>query len=170
VTLFRPVGQKEYELIADSGFKTFPPRLPEQPIFYPVLCEKYALEITLKWNLKHNRDKKGYVMRFEVADGYAAKFPVQTAGANYHQELWVPAEELDEFNQHIIGFIEVVHKFDSYGGVFNGNMDSGELRHAYFGEVGKCVTQEEKDTLWAAYFPINEIVLKWELEDKTLKT
>jgi hypothetical protein len=36
ITLFRPVGKKELELIAASGFRKFPPRLPEQPIFYPV--------------------------------------------------------------------------------------------------------------------------------------
>mgnify|MGYP001475931833 CR=1 FL=1 len=38
--LFRPVGKAEYDLIAESGFTAYPPRLPEQPIFYPVLNEK----------------------------------------------------------------------------------------------------------------------------------
>jgi len=28
----------------------FPPRLPEQPIFYPVTNEKYAAEIASKWS------------------------------------------------------------------------------------------------------------------------
>ena len=32
-TLYRPIGQKELDLIAESGFTKFPPRLPEQPIF-----------------------------------------------------------------------------------------------------------------------------------------
>jgi hypothetical protein len=45
VTLFRPVGHKEWELIAQSGFSAFPPRLPEQPVFYPVLNEVYAEQI-----------------------------------------------------------------------------------------------------------------------------
>jgi hypothetical protein len=26
-------------------------------------------------------------------------------------ELWVPAEELAEFNQHIVGLMEVIHEF-----------------------------------------------------------
>lgn len=111
MVLYRPVGAKELALIEQSDFKGFPPRLPEQPIFYPVLNEQYAIEIASKWNTKYNDDKKGYVTRFTVADEYVSKFPVQTAGASYHQELWVPAEELDEFNSHIIGKIEVVYKF-----------------------------------------------------------
>jgi hypothetical protein len=39
VTLYRPVGPKELELIKSSGWKEFPPRLAEQPIFYPVINE-----------------------------------------------------------------------------------------------------------------------------------
>ena len=42
VTLFRPVGQQELELIEKSGIKEFPPPLPFQPIFYPVLIEVIA--------------------------------------------------------------------------------------------------------------------------------
>ena len=46
--LYRPVGTAELELIHKSGDKEFPPRLPEQPIFYPVLNEQYACEIAEK--------------------------------------------------------------------------------------------------------------------------
>ena len=42
VTLYRPVGQKELDLIAAVGFAAFPPRLSWQPIFYPVLTEDYV--------------------------------------------------------------------------------------------------------------------------------
>jgi hypothetical protein len=35
--LYRPAGQAELDLIAGSGFTAFPPRLPGQPVFYPVL-------------------------------------------------------------------------------------------------------------------------------------
>src|SRR5687767_7487785 len=45
VTLWRPVGPKELELIRQSGMRAFPPRLPGQPIFYPVLSEEYARKI-----------------------------------------------------------------------------------------------------------------------------
>ena len=44
-TLYRPVGPKELELIEQSGWKKFPPRLSEQPIFYPVMNEEYAIQI-----------------------------------------------------------------------------------------------------------------------------
>ncbi len=109
--LYRPVGDTELALIAQSEYRSFPPRLPEQPIFYPVLNEKYAEEIASRWNVKRNVGKKGYVTRFEVEDGYISKFEVQTVGASYHQELWIPAEELEEFNRHIIGKIEVIATF-----------------------------------------------------------
>ena len=38
--LSRPVGGNELRLIAESGFRSFPPPLPGQPIFYPVLNEE----------------------------------------------------------------------------------------------------------------------------------
>ena len=107
--LFRPVGEKEKELIAQSEFRRFPPRLEWQPIFYPVLNQRYAEEIAGKWNTKDpDSEYKGYVTRFEVEDDYISAFAIQTVGASYHQELWIPAEELDTFNSHIIGRIEII--------------------------------------------------------------
>ena len=107
--LFRPVGAEEPELIRKAKFQAFPPRLPEQPIFYPVCNEKYANEIAERWNAKDG--KKGFVTRFKVLDQVASKYPVQVVGAGYHEELWVPAEELDQFNEAIVGKIEVIREF-----------------------------------------------------------
>lgn len=107
--LYRPVGQAELDLIAASGYCAFPPRLPEQPIFYPVLNEKYASEIAERWNTKDkNSGYRGYVTKFEIADEFIKRYDIQTVGAGYHQELWVPAEELADFNDHIVGKIEVI--------------------------------------------------------------
>lgn len=109
--LYRPVGQAEYELIARTDFTRFPPRLPEQPIFYPVLNRQYAHEIAEKWNKRYaDSGYRGYVTQFEVEDAFAARYPVQTVGAGYHQELWVPAEELEEFNRHIVSKIEIIEE------------------------------------------------------------
>ena len=109
--LFRPVGQAEYELIARYNFSRFPPRLPEQPIFYPVLTRQYAHEIAEKWNTRYaDSGYKGYVTRFQVEDTFVTRYPVQTVGAGYHQELWIPAEELEEFNLHILGKIEIIEE------------------------------------------------------------
>lgn len=109
MTLYRPVGAQELALIAQSGYTAFPPRLPEQPIFYPVLNQQYATEIAQKWNI---RDKfsgfMGYVTRFQVDDDFLAKYSVQTVGRSYHQEYWIPAEDLSEFNRHIVGKIEII--------------------------------------------------------------
>lgn len=120
VLLYRPVGLKELELIAAANFVAFPPRLPEQPIFYPVLNFAYAEQIARDWNTKTNAFA-GFVARFEIDPVYAATFEVHTVGNRTHQELWVPADELAEFNRHILGQIEVVAAY--YGEQFVGEMD-----------------------------------------------
>src|SRR5258706_15503536 len=109
VTLYRPVGPKELELIEASGWREFPPRLPEQPIFYPVLNEEYATQIARDWNVKDSG--VGYVTRFRVRKDFIARYQVRTVGNSTHQELWIPAEELAALNDNIVGDIEVVAEF-----------------------------------------------------------
>ena len=108
-TLFRPVGPKEMKLIADSGFKQFPQRLAEQPIFYPVLNEEYARQIARDWNVPAS--DAGYVTRFAVLKEFAGRYPVCTVGGSAHKELWIPAEELDELNRNIVRLIEVTAEY-----------------------------------------------------------
>ena len=110
--LYRPIGQAELELIQAADYSGFPPRLPEQPILYPVLSRRYAEEIARAWNTRDAASGYcGYVTRFNVDDEYVRRFPVRTVGARYHRELWVPADELPEFNRHIVGKIEVIRSF-----------------------------------------------------------
>lgn len=121
-TLYRPVGLKELELIANTGFTAFPPRLTWQPIFYPVLNEAYAIEIATKWNLDdEGSGYSGFVTVFEVDAEYLTKFKIENVGGTIHNELWVPAEELDTFNAHIIGEIIVTKSFigTQYSGTDN---------------------------------------------------
>ena len=108
-TLYRPVGPKELQLIKDSGWKRFPPRLPEQPIFYPVMNEDYAIQIARDWNVPASGE--GHVTKFNVLSDYLKKFTIQNVGGEMHDELWVPAEELEEFNNNIVGTIEVTKSF-----------------------------------------------------------
>ena len=107
--LYRPVSKAELDLIELSGWKKFPPRLPEQPIFYPVMNEEYAIQINVEWNVPAYGS--GYVTKFSVDKEYLKRFPVQNVGGEIHNELWVPAEELEEFNNNIIGLIEVTKQF-----------------------------------------------------------
>ncbi len=110
--LYRPVGQKELDLIRASSFATFPPRLFWQPIFYPVLNEEYATGIARDWNTKDEASGYvGYVTRFRVRSDYLAQYDVQTVGSRVHQEYWIPAEDLDEFNRNIVGPIEVIAEY-----------------------------------------------------------
>ena len=107
VTMYRPCGQKELDLVLASGNKAWPPRLPEQPIFYPVTNEAYAIEVN-KWNV--SQYGKGYVTKFEVKKEFADRYDLKTVGGSRHTEWWIPAEDLDELNQNIVGLIEVIYE------------------------------------------------------------
>lgn len=115
--LYRPLGITELVLIAASGFTAFPPRLPFQPIFYPVLNFAYAEQIARDWNTKDATSGfAGFVTKFEIDPVYVRRYEVQIVGTKQHQELWIPAEELSAFNQHLIGRIQVVAAY--YGETF----------------------------------------------------
>jgi hypothetical protein len=96
-------------LIEASGWTSFPPRKPEQPIFYPVLNEEYAAWISKHWNIRDHGS--GYVTSFAVDSEFVKRYPVQRVGSVIAQELWVPADELAEFNRMIVGGIEVIAEF-----------------------------------------------------------
>jgi hypothetical protein len=114
VTLYRPTGPKELALVRESGWTRWPPRLPEQPIFYPVLHEEYAIQIARDWNAKDPATGyRGYVTRFRVLASFLCRYQVQTVGSRLHQEYWIPAEDLEDLNHNIVGQIEVIHEFRS---------------------------------------------------------
>jgi hypothetical protein len=111
VTLYRPTGPQELELVRASGFKRWPPRLPEQPIFYPVTNEEYAVQIAQRWNVKDSG--VGYVTRFQVLKPFMDRFPLEKVGGKEHTEWWIPAEQLEEMNDNIIGLIEIMGEYRS---------------------------------------------------------
>ena len=109
ITLWRPVGPAELQLIAETGYRAFPPRLPEQPIFYPVLNEAYATQIARDWNVKASG--AGFVTRFRVRRAFLDGYRVEQAGGREHLEYWIPAGALAAFNAAIVGEIVVVAEF-----------------------------------------------------------
>lgn len=115
VTLFRPIGEQELALIRNSGWRAFPPRLPDQPFFYPVLNEEYATQIARDWNTKDGGT--GYVLSFQMDADFLARYTVQTVGTRVHQEYWIPAGDLEEFNRNLIGPIEIVSSFTGVSGM-----------------------------------------------------
>jgi hypothetical protein len=122
--LFRPIGEAELRLVARAGFRSFPPRLAHQPVFYPVLDREYAVQIARDWNTKDAASGfAGWVTEFEIDDEFVARYPVQIAGARVHRELWVPADDLVEFNRHIVGHIRVTEAF--VGAQYLGRLDPG---------------------------------------------
>lgn len=155
--LYRPVGLKELELILSASPHAYPPRLSWQPIFYPVLNFDYAAQIAKDWNTKDaGSGFCGFVTEFDISESYVQQFEVQNVGGHSHNELWVPAEQLQEFNQQIIGNIEVTAAF--YGADYIGNIECSERfstldareQYAYFlkemeksiGKLEELVAQE----------------------------
>ena len=113
LTLYRPTGPRELALVRESGFRRWPPRLPQQPIFYPVTNEQYAKEIAIKWNIKDSG--VGYVTRFCVKKEFMVLFKIEQVGDAHHTEWWVPAEQLEELNDNIVGLIEVIGEYHKKG-------------------------------------------------------
>src|ERR1700722_7802867 len=109
VTLWRPIGPRELKLIQKADMRAFPPRLTDQPIFYPVLSEDYAVKIARDWNVPASGS--GYVTRFQVQRSFLDNYSVQKAGGAAHSEYWIPAEDLESFNQAIVGEIQIVTEF-----------------------------------------------------------
>ena len=105
-TLWRPVGPAELELLRATDMRAWPPRLPDQPIFYPVLNEAYARQIAAEWNIAASG--AGYVTRFRLPTRFARRYPTRQAGGRDKLELWIPASDLAELNRHLIGPIDVV--------------------------------------------------------------
>jgi len=108
-TLYRPTGPSELKLVAELEYKRWPPRLPEQPIFYPVTNEQYAVDIASDWNVKDSGI--GYVTKFIVKKEFMDRYEIQKVGGSHHTEWWVPAEDLEELNDNIVGVIEVVAQY-----------------------------------------------------------
>jgi hypothetical protein len=114
VTLYRPAGPEELALVRESGWRAWPPRLPEQPIFYPVLNESYATRIARDWNVPHSG--AGYVTRFQVRKTFLDNYQVHQAGGQTILEYWIPAEDLPALNASIIGTIEVIATYSAPAG------------------------------------------------------
>lgn len=124
--LYRPTGLEELLLVLRRDLGGWPPRLPEQPIFYPVLNQAYAAQIARDWNTRSGTFA-GYVTAFELDDEHASRFERKVVGGRQHEELWVPAEDLEDFNRHIVGPIRVVDAF--FGEEFVGLIpETGALR------------------------------------------
>lgn len=124
--LYRPVGFKEMCLILDTENRCFPPRLASQPIFYPVLNVDYATEIAQKWNTTdRSSGYVGYITEFQIDDNYISSAEIHTVGSSIHQEFWIPAESLDEFNKHITKSILITDA--CYGSDFEGKSTENTL-------------------------------------------
>lgn len=167
-TLYRPVGEKEMLLVIESNFKKFPPRLEWQPIFYPVLDEDYASEIAEKWNTRDEAGNYlGFVTQFEVLEEIVNKYPAQNVGARNHNELWVPSEELEAFNQAIVGNIKVTKVFmgKDFKSVANEQVENLLLNIKKLTMTNKEMAKDTMEILANKYY-INEYNEKINIENE----
>lgn len=109
VTLWRPTGPDELALVEALAWRAWPPRLPDQPIFYPVLNQEYATMIARDWNVKASG--VGYVTSFRVRKSFLDNYQVQQVGRRDILEYWIPAIDLPSFHDNIVGLIEVVAEY-----------------------------------------------------------
>ena len=109
VTSWRPTGPQELALVDASGWRPWPPRLPDQPIFYPVLNEDYATRIARDWNVKASGS--GHVTRFRVLASFLDSYQVHQVGGGTILEYWIPAEDLTALNKAIVDPIDLVASF-----------------------------------------------------------
>ena len=80
-------------MIEASDMRAFPPRRPDQPIFYPVLIGEYSAKIARDWNVP--APGAGFVTRFTVRRSYLDSYRIEEAGGR----------------AAIVGKIEVIARF-----------------------------------------------------------
>ena len=140
--LYRPTGLRELQLVLQRDLTGWPPRLPDQPIFYPVTTARYAAQIAREWNTKSEL-RAGYVTEFAVDDAYIAQFERKIVGSRLHEELWVPAAQLADLNRHIMGLIQVIDAYfsvDFVGLVPDDGPMSGKSARAQLGALERLVS------------------------------
>jgi hypothetical protein len=109
IVLWRPTSPEELAQVEASGWREWPPRLPERPIFYPVLTQEYATKIARDWNVA--AFGSGYVTRFAVRKSFLDNYQVHQVGGQSVLEYWIPAEDLPSLNASIVGQIELVAEY-----------------------------------------------------------
>ena len=113
VALYRPAGPDELAVVQDSGWRPWPPRFPERPIFYPVLNEKYATKIARDWNVPDSG--AGYVTRVKTRKTFLDNYEIHQADGRTILEYWLSAEAT-QLNASIIGTIEVITTYTTPAG------------------------------------------------------
>ena len=119
--LYRPLNAEEYRAVEARCFRGFPPRAEDQPLFTALLSEEGASQIARHMRIAKESENVVYVVSFLVEDAYIRQFPVQHMEERDRRALWLPAEEVDILNQHLIGNIRVVAAYQidrAHGEVF----------------------------------------------------
>ena len=109
VTLYRPVGDREFGHIRDSGWRLFPPRFDGYPLFCALLDENYATESARDWTTKNGA--RVHVLRFDVGQEFISGCHIRPAESSNYRQYLIPSTELADLNAHLIGPIEVIASF-----------------------------------------------------------
>ncbi|MET0791633.1 MAG: hypothetical protein ABW061_08950 [Polyangiaceae bacterium] len=168
--LYRPRWPGRTSADLRSGPEGFSAASPGSADFYPVLNQPYAGKIPKDWNMKSG-SKAGFVTHFEIDDAYATRFERRIVGSQAHEELWVPAEELAEFNEHIVGAIRIVeaHFGEGYIGLVPDSFGlKGKTAHDQFVALTRTLLESGFDAVCeiaANHIAVFLNFCFWELED-----
>ena len=110
--LYRPLNAEEYHEVEALQFQGFPPRTEEQPLFTALLSEEGASQIARHMRIAKQKENIVYVVSFLVDDAYIRQFPVQHSDERNRRALWIPADEMEILNQHLIGSIRVLASYE----------------------------------------------------------
>lgn len=110
--LYRPLTAEEFRQIEAGGFSMFPARTAEQPLFTALLSHEGAAAIARRMRVNKQAEHKAYVVSFLVEDAYIRQFPVQNSDQPESRALWIPSEEIDILNQHLVGKIRLLDCFE----------------------------------------------------------
>ncbi|MBQ5334654.1 MAG: hypothetical protein J6Z45_01760 [Oscillospiraceae bacterium] len=110
--LFRPLPAEEFRQIEANGFASFPARSSGQQLFTALLSHEGAAEIARRMRIEKQAEHTVYVVGFLVEDAYIRQFSVQNSDQPERSALWIPAEEIDILNQHLVGKIRMLDCFE----------------------------------------------------------
>lgn len=107
VSLYYAVSDKELDIIVNHQYKVFPVRFFNKKYFCPMLNREYAQRVASERGNFPLDTTVAHVVRFMMRTKSVEKY-IHGDVTNPRTPINVSADQLQDFNQDIIGFIERV--------------------------------------------------------------
>lgn len=110
--LYRPLSAEEYSQIAERQFTGFPPCRDGQQLFTLLLSQQGAEAIARRMRIAKQSEPVVYVVSVNAEDAFIRQYPVQHKEDPDRRAVWIPADEVDILNQHLVGKIRLIEQFN----------------------------------------------------------